>query len=115
MSEKTAVQQNKDVSKNISPLKCISVIKLNELYLKKLKQLAYVMILGCVVGRIMASSKDVHIQSLQPVNMLLYMTKKDFDVIKDLEMGILSGYWVGPNVITRILKRGRQESQRRKK
>ena len=47
------------------------------------------------------ASKDAHIQSLKPVNMLPYKAKKNFaDVIKDLQIGKLSGYLGGPNVIT---------------
>lgn len=72
MLEITAVWENKDDN----PLTCISAIKLNELHLKKLKQLAYVMILGCVEGRIMVSSKDVHMQCLKSVNVLLYLTER---------------------------------------
>ena len=44
--------------------------------------------------------------ALKPVNMLPYKAKKNFaDVMKYLEIGKLSGYLGGPNVITRILMR----------
>ena len=43
--------------------------------------------------------------------MLSHVVRDFGDVIKDLEMGSLLDYPGGPNVITRVKERGRQESQ----
>lgn len=60
------------------------------------------------VGRIIAP-KDVPIPIPGTCWYVTLPGKKDFpDVIKNLEVGILSYYWGGPDVLTKVLKCGRR-------